>query len=181
MSDPKFKNGEYYGEPEGPRYGLALARMVAHITYLSEVSFEDKFGRKLQQGDRFQYDLEKETEFQVGSYLHYQGKRFVERFDANSYLCLTHAMDYFDLAESYGSLEEALGRTDARFLLSSYTSDWLFPSSQSQELVSALLNRQRNVTYFELESSKGHDAFLLEIDPLQKMIKPFLEQTRAAN
>ena len=181
LSDPKFKNGEYYGEPEGPRYGLALARMVAHITYLSEVSFEDKFGRKLQQGDRFQYDLEKETEFQVGSYLHYQGKRFVERFDANSYLCLTHAMDYFDLAESYGSLEEALGRTDARFLLSSYTSDWLFPSSQSQELVSALLNRQRNVTYVELESSKGHDAFLLEIDPLQKMITPFLEQTRAAD
>ncbi len=181
LSDPKFKNGEYYGEPEGPRYGLALARMVAHITYLSEVSFEDKFGRKLQQGDRFQYDLDKETEFQVGSYLHYQGKRFVERFDANSYLCLTHAMDYFDLAESYNSLEEALGRTDARFLLSSYTSDWLFPSSQSQELVSALLNRQRNVTYVELESSKGHDAFLLEIDPLQKMIRPFLEQTRAAN
>jgi len=180
LSDPMFKNGEYYGEPEGPRYGLALARMVAHITYLSDVSFEDKFGRRLQQGDRLQYSLEKETEFQVGSYLHYQGKRFVERFDANSYLCLTHAMDYFDLAESYGSLEEALGRTDARFLMSSYTSDWLFPSSQSRELVSALLNRQRDVTYVELESSKGHDAFLLEIEPLQKMITPFLEQARVA-
>ncbi|MBI1310431.1 homoserine O-acetyltransferase [bacterium] len=179
LSDPMFKNGEYYGEPEGPRYGLALARMVAHITYLSEVSFEDKFGRRLQQGDRLQYNLEKETEFQVGSYLHYQGKRFVERFDANSYLCLTHAMDYFDLAETYGSLEQALGRTNARFLLSSYTSDWLFPTTQSRELVSALLNRRKDVTFVELESSKGHDAFLLEIEPLQRMIEPFLEQTRA--
>lgn len=178
LSDPQFRNGEYYGEPEGPRYGLALARMVAHITYLSEVSFEDKFGRRLQQGDRLQYDLEKETEFQVGSYLHYQGKRFVERFDANSYLRLTHAMDYFDLAESHQSLEEALGRTDARFLLCSYTSDWLFPTSQSRELVSALLKRRRDVTFAELESSKGHDAFLLEIAPLHRLIEPFLEQTR---
>ncbi len=180
LSDPKFNDGEYYGEPDGPRYGLALARMVAHITYLSEVSFEDKFGRRLQQGESLQYDLEKETEFQVGSYLHYQGKRFVERFDANSYLCLTHAMDYFTLAEAYGSLENALGRTDARFLLSSYTTDWLFTSAQSREIVSALLDCGKEVTYVELESSKGHDAFLLEIDPLQRMIEPFLEQTRAA-
>ncbi|MHC4875428.1 MAG: homoserine O-acetyltransferase MetX [Planctomycetota bacterium] len=181
LSDPKFNNGEYYGLPEGPRYGLALARMVAHITYLSEVSFEDKFGRRLQQGDSLQYDLETETEFQVGSYLHYQGKRFVERFDANSYLCLTHAMDYFNLADAYGSLEEALGRTNARFLLSSYTTDWLFSSAQSREIVSALLNCRKEVTYVELESSKGHDAFLLEIEPLQRMIDPFLEQTRAGH
>jgi homoserine O-acetyltransferase/O-succinyltransferase len=177
FSDPAFKNGDYYDAEEGPRYGLALARMVAHITYLSEVSIQDKFGRRLQHREQLGYNLAEETEFQIGSYLHHQGKRFVERFDANSYLCLTHAMDYFDLAATYGSLREAFSRTTARFLLSSYNSDWLFTTAQSQEIVSALLANRRDVTFVELDSSKGHDAFLLEIEPLEKLVRPLLENT----
>lgn len=173
-ADPHFKQGNYYGE-EGPRYGLALARMVAHITYLSELSIESKFGRRLQHSDKFAYDLQRETEFQIESYLHYQGQSFVERFDANSYLYLTRAMDYFDLAGSYGSLTQALSRTDARFLVTSYNSDWLFPIAQSREIVSALVEARRHVTYLELESNKGHDAFLLEVDQLEELVTPFLE------
>jgi len=178
FADPKFNRGEYYEDEEGPRYGLALARMVAHITYLSDVSIEDKFGRRLQHSSNFKYDLDQETEFQIGSYLHYQGKRFVERFDANSYICLTHAMDYFDLAEEYDSIQQALERSDANFLLASYTSDWLFTTAKSLEIVSALVDGQRNVSFVELESSKGHDAFLLEIEPLVQLVRPLLERTR---
>jgi homoserine O-acetyltransferase len=178
LIDPKYNGGDYYDDEEGPRYGLALARMVAHITYLSEVSIENKFGRRLQTDEQeFSFDLAHETEFQVESYLHYQGKRFVERFDANSYLCLTHAMDYFDLAASFGTLADAFRKTSARFLITSYTSDWLFPTAQSQKLVRALLQAQQDVTFVELESSYGHDAFLLEVEQLDNMITPFLEQT----
>lgn len=175
IADPEFREGRYYGE-EGPRYGLSLARMVAHITYLSEDSIEEKFGRRLQNSDEFAYELLKETEFQIESYLHYQGKRFVERFDANSYLYLTRAMDYFDLAESYGSLTEALGRTKARFLVASYTSDWLFPTSQSKDLVAALIELGRHATYVEFDSPFGHDSFLIELDQLAQLVKPFLAQ-----
>lgn len=175
--DPHFQNGNYYGEEHGPRYGLALARMVAHITYLSEASIEKKFGRRLQHADEFCYDMLRETEFQIESYLHYQGKRFVERFDANSYIYLTKAMDYFDLAESYGSLTEALSRTQARFLVTSYTTDWLFPTSQSEEVVSALVQSGRHVTFLELDSPFGHDSFLIEVDELEELIEPFLRQT----
>ena len=178
LADPKFFGGDYYHDPDGPRYGLALARMVAHITYLSEVSIESKFGRRLQRDEQeLSYDLAHETDFQVESYLHYQGKRFVERFDANSYLCLTHAMDYFDLAAAFGTLADAFKRTAARFLITSYTSDWLFTTAQSRKLVSALLQAKQHVTFVELESSYGHDAFLLEVDHLESMIRPFLEQT----
>lgn len=182
-TDPQFHNGNYYGSDPakygdvGPRAGLALARMVAHITYLSEASIEQKFGRDLQHSDHLAYDLQRETEFKIESYLHYQGKRFIERFDANSYLYLTRAMDYFDLTKSYGSLREALGRTNARFLITSYHTDWLFPSSQSRELVSALLQTDRHVTYLELESVYGHDSFLLEIDQLEELITPLLRET----
>lgn len=177
VTDPNFHNGDYYGHESGPSMGLALARMVAHITYLSEASIEKKFGRHLQHSDHFAYELMRETEFKIESYLHYQGVRFVERFDANSYLYLTRAMDYFDLAEGYGSLPRALGRTDARFLITSYTTDWLFPTIQSKELVTALVASRRHVNYVELKSPYGHDSFLLEVDPLAELLEPFLQQT----
>lgn len=182
-ADPGFKNGDYYGdEPSrygdvGPRFGLALARMVAHITYLSEASIERKFGRDLQHSEHLAYDLQRETEFKIESYLHYQGKRFIERFDANSYLYLTRAMDYFDLAQRYGSLQNALGNTSARFLITSYHTDWLFPSSQSREIVKALVETRRHVTYLELESVFGHDSFLIEIEQLEELMTPLLAES----
>jgi homoserine O-acetyltransferase len=151
--------------------------MLAHITYLSETSIERKFGRDLQHSDQLAYDLLRETEFKIESYLHYQGKRFIERFDANSYLYLTRAMDYFDLSQRYGSLQEALGKTDAKFLITSYNTDWLFPSSQSREIVSALLDTRRHVTYLELESVFGHDSFLLEIKQLEELVNPLLRES----
>jgi len=175
-ADHGFLNGEYY-DSEGPRYGLALARMVAHITYLSEDSIELKFGRRLQDSDRFAFSMQKETEFQIESYLHYQGKRFVQRFDANSYLYLTRMMDYFDLSEGFGSLEAALAQTKARFLVASYDTDWLFPTSQSRELVSALLHVRRHVSFVELRCPFGHDSFLIDIDPLAALVSPFLDRT----
>jgi homoserine O-acetyltransferase/O-succinyltransferase len=178
-ADPQFQAGRYDND-EGPRYGLALARMVAHITYLSQASIEMKFGRRLQDGDAFAYDLLRETEFQIESYLHYQGKRFVERFDANSYLYLTRAMDYFNLADSYGSLQAALGRTDARFLVTSYTTDWLFPTSQSKEIVRALIETGRHVTFVELDSPYGHDSFLIDMESLEALVRPFLRCTYEA-
>lgn len=178
-ADPHYNEGRYYGQQETPRFGLALARMIAHITYLSEQSIESKFGRRLQDSAELTYDLFKETEFQIESYLHYQGKRFVERFDANSYLILTRAMDYFDLVESHGPLSEALGRTDARFLVVSYTTDWLFPTAQSREIVRALLQAGRHVSFAELDSPHGHDAFLIEsqLPMLASLVEPFLQTT----
>ena len=175
LTDPAFAGGRYYGG-DTPRYGLALARMLAHITYLSEESIERKFGRRLQDLDAPTYDLSREVEFQVESYLHYQGKRFIERFDANSYLYLTRAMDYFDLARDRGSLAEALGQTDARFLVASYTTDWLFPTAQSRELVRALLRTGREVSFTEFDSPFGHDAFLIdgELPRLAGVVSRFL-------
>lgn len=180
ITDPNFHGGQFYDKPNGPNVGLALARMVAHITYLSDASIEMKFSRRLQNSDKLSYDMMRQIEFQVESYLHYQGKRFIERFDANSYLYLTRAMDYFDLADAYGSIAKALSRTNARFLVTSYTSDWLFPTSQSKELVRALIEARRHVTFLELESSYGHDAFLIEFEWLEKLVRPFLEQTQQA-
>jgi len=175
-ADPGFSNGEYY-DTEGPRYGLALARMVAHITYLSEDSIELKFGRRLQDSDRFAFSMQKETEFQIESYLHYQGKRFVQRFDANSYLYLTRMMDYFDLSDGFPSLAAALSQSKARFLVASYDTDWLFPTSQSRNLVSALLQVRRHVTFLELRCPFGHDSFLIDLAPLAALVSPFLDRT----
>jgi homoserine O-acetyltransferase len=180
VTDPNFYKGDFYDKPAGPHHGLAIARMLAHITYLSEASIEKKFGRRLQHANQFAYELMHDTEFQIESYLHHQGSRFVERFDANSYLYLTRAMDYFDLAESYGTLEKAFARTDARFLITSYTTDWLFPTVQSRELVNALVGARRHVSFVELTSPYGHDSFLLEVEPLEELLLPFLEQTYLA-
>ena len=135
---------------------------------------------RLQHADEFAYDLQKETEFQIESYLHYQGKRFVERFDANSYIYLTKAMDYFDLAKSYGSVAAALARTEARFLVASYTTDWLFPTSQSREIVSSLVQAGRHATFFELDSPYGHDSFLVEEARQTPMIRDFLSRVHQA-
>lgn len=180
VTDPNYHDGNYANQEKRPRIGLALARMVAHITYLSEDSIEEKFGRRLQHSDSFAYELMRDTEFQIESYLHYQGKRFVERFDANSYLYLTRAMDYFDLAGTYGSLPEAFAKTDARFLVASYTTDWLFPTSQSREVVSALVQARKHVTAVELDSPYGHDSFLIEVEQLEEMLRPFLADAYAA-
>ena len=178
-ADPVFADGNY--DPDDPpRYGLALARMIAHITYLSEDSIELKFGRRLQDSEDLAFDMLKETEFQIESYLHYQGKRFVQRFDANSYLYLTRAMDYFDLAEGFASLSDACERASARFLVVSYDTDWLFPTAQSRELTHALLKVDKHVSFLELACSFGHDSFLIDIDPLAELISPFLDQTRAS-
>jgi homoserine O-acetyltransferase/O-succinyltransferase len=178
MADPNYSNGDYYGGA-GPRNGLALARMVAHITYLSEASIENKFGRRLQDASNFTYDLIKEVEFQVESYLHYQGRRFVDRFDANSYVYLTKAMDFFDLEKSYGSLNSAFAKALARFLVVSYDSDWLYATPQSKEIVQSLVSTGKHVSSIELHSTKGHDAFLIDIEPLEAMVRPFLERTLA--
>lgn len=175
-ADQGFENGRYY-DKDGPRYGLALARMVAHITYLSEDSIELKFGRRLQDAGGFAFEMQKETEFQIESYLHYQGKRFVQRFDANSYLYLTRAMDYFDLSGEHQTLADAVRDVQARFLVASYDTDWLFPTSQSRELVSALLREGKHVSFVELECPYGHDSFLIDLGPLTSLISPFLAQT----
>ena len=181
-ADPNFNEGRYYGQAQAPRFGLALARMIAHITYLSEESIEKKFGRRLQDSAEFTYDLLKETEFEIESYLHYQGQRFVERFDANSYLLLSRAMDYFDLVETHGPMADALAKTDARFLIVSYTTDWLFPTPQSREIVRALLDAGKHVSFAELESPHGHDAFLIDsqLPMLAELVEPFLRTTHAS-
>lgn len=179
ITDPCFHNGNYYGQAETPRFGLALARMIAHITYLSEQSIEHKFGRRLQGSAELAYDLLKETEFQIESYLDHQGKRFVDRFDANSYLVLTRVMDYFDLEATHGPLTECLGRTAARFLVVSYADDWLFPTAHSEAIVRALIEAGRDVSFIELPGGHGHDSFLIDslYPELQRLVEPFLDAT----
>ena len=177
MADPRFADGRYYAEDEKPDFGLALARMIAHITYLSEKSIETKFGRRRQTGSEPSYKVSQEIEFQIESYLHYQGRRFVERFDANSYLLLTRAMDYFDLLDR-GSLADTLGRSGGRFFIGSYDTDWLFPPWQSEEIVRDLLASGRDVTYSAFTSPFGHDAFLLEVSDLEEVLIPFLQNVR---
>ena len=171
-NDPGWMEGRYYGTP-GPVQGLAIARMIGHITYLSEPSLDTRFGRKLQSADRLCFDFS--AEFALESYLKYQGQRFTERFDANSYLYISKAMDYFDIERSYGPLEEAFSAVEAKTLVISYTSDWLFPTAQSREIVRALMSNQKDVSFIEIESPYGHDAFLVELEQLQNIIVPFLK------
>jgi homoserine O-acetyltransferase len=171
QSDAHWKDGNYSDEDQ--QKGLSIARMLAHITYLSDESMYNKFGRQLQDSASYSFDFKRD--FAVESYLEYQGQRFTERFDANSYLYITRANDYFDIsARADGDLAKALEPAKCRFLVVSFSSDWLFPAAQSVDLVKALLKNRSEVSYCDVKSSYGHDAFLLEVDTLGKMICDFL-------
>lgn len=172
LTDPDFANGHYYDAPAQPDVGLGIARMIGHITYLSDDSMRAKFGRRLV--DRSDYRYEFVHEFEVESYLAHQGRSFVDRFDANTYLYMTKAMDYFDLAVEADSLAAALSETRARWLVLSFSSDWLFPTASSLELVRALQVVGAEVSYAEITSPYGHDAFLLEPERQHAYIAPFL-------
>ena len=173
MSDPHWHKGAYYETGNIPRQGLSIARMIGHITYLSDESMRQKFGRRLQAREDFNFDFA--DQFQVESYLEYQGDRFVERFDANSYIYLSKAVDYYDFASRYGSVDESVSRALCSFLVISYSSDWLFPPSQVKELVYAMMKHGKDVSYTELDSPYGHDSFLLETDRQEIIISSFLQ------
>ncbi|HWQ54863.1 MAG TPA: homoserine O-acetyltransferase [Bryobacteraceae bacterium] len=174
MSDPDWNEGDYYGG-KPPARGLAVARMVGHITYMSDDSMREKFGRRLRGREDFGYGFD--VDFEVESYLRYRGSEFVSRFDANSYLYITKAMDYFDLTNGKKSLATAFEPITARFLVISFTSDWLYPSYQSQETVRALRSRNVDVAYCELPSNYGHDAFLVDVAEQTDLIRGFLAST----
>ncbi len=173
MADPDWCGGNYYAQGKLPKNGLAVARMAAHITYLSEDALHKKFGRTLQ--NRSQRTFSFDADFQVESYLRHQGSTFVDRFDANSYLYITRAMDYFDLAAEHGDvLANAFRGTKTRFCVVSFTSDWLYPTRESREIVQALNAVAANVSFVEIESNKGHDAFLLDEPEFFATIRGFL-------
>jgi homoserine O-acetyltransferase len=178
MADPDWCNGDYWRYGKTPTRGLAVARMAAHITYLSEDALQLKFGRNLQDRDRRTFSFD--ADFQIESYLRHQGQTFVDRFDANSYLYITRAMDYFDLAAEHGDvLANAFGGTATRFCVVSFTSDWLYPTSESKEIVQALNAVAANVSFVEIESDKGHDAFLLEEPELFDCVRGFVNAAAA--
>ncbi|PPC84531.1 MAG: homoserine O-acetyltransferase [Hyphomicrobium sp.] len=173
MADPDWAGGNYYAVGKTPRNGLAVARMAAHITYLSEDALQRKFGRSLQDSSELTFSFR--ADFQVESYLRHQGSTFVERFDANSYLYITRAMDYFDLREGHGNvLANAFTGTKTRFCVVSFTSDWLYPTRESRAIVQALNAVAANVSFVEIDSNKGHDAFLLEEPTFFATIRGFL-------
>jgi homoserine O-acetyltransferase len=179
MADPEWRHGRYFADGTNPRRGLAVARMAAHITYMSDVALHRKFGRRLQDRDlpTFSFD----ADFEVESYLRHQGSSFVERFDANSYLYLTRAMDYFDLAADHdGVLAHAFRGTRTRFCVVSFTSDWLFPTSDSRAIVHALNAGGARVSFAEIATDKGHDAFLLDVPEYWDITRGFLESAAAA-
>jgi homoserine O-acetyltransferase/O-succinyltransferase len=179
MADPDWRHGRYLIEGTQPRRGLAVARMAAHITYLSDAALHRKFGRKFQ--DRSMPTFSFDADFEVESYLRYQGSTFVERFDANSYLYLTRAMDYFDLAGDYdGVLAKAFKGTRTRFCVVSFTSDWLFPTPESRAIVHALNAGSARVSFAEIVTDKGHDAFLLDEPELFTIVRAFLSSAGKA-
>jgi homoserine O-acetyltransferase len=173
--DPGWHKGNYLDRSEVPANGLAVARMLAHITYLSEESMHKKFGRKLRQSSEESGFI---SDFEVGSYLRYQGENFIRRFDANSYLYITKAIDHFDLAEEFGSLENAFEDVKSKFLILSFTSDWLFSTSQSGEIVRALNVNRKDVSFCEISSSYGHDAFLLPNPVMERLVAGFLNNLK---
>ena len=174
MADPDWREGNYLRHGSVPTRGLAVARMAAHITYLSDSALHRKFGRRLQGRDALSFGFD--ADFQVESYLRHQGSAFVERFDANSYLYITRAMDYFDIAAEHGgALSKAFAGTGVRFCLFSFTSDWLFPTQESREVVRALNAVAANVSFVEVETDKGHDAFLLDEPEFATTLRGFLD------
>jgi homoserine O-acetyltransferase/O-succinyltransferase len=174
MADPDWDGGNYYGKTP-PARGLSVARMVGHITYMSDESMREKFGRRLREKEKYGFDFS--IEFEVESYLRYRGSQFVSRFDANSYLYITKAMDYFDLTNGHDSLARAFESGRTRFLVISFTSDWLYPSYQSLEIVNSLRSRNRDVAYCELPSNYGHDAFLVDVAEQTEVVRGFLART----
>ena len=173
MADPNWQDGAYYGTGKAPDAGLAVARMAAHVTYLSEESLTEKFGRRLQ--DRQSKSFGFDADFQIESYLRYQGISFINRFDANSYLYITRAMSYFDLAEEHGGrLADAFADTKARFCVVSFDTDWLYPTEQSRRLVHALSATGAAVSFVELAAPFGHDSFLLDVPALDRVVTGFL-------
>lgn len=180
MTDPNWNNGDYYAGPK-PDIGLAVARMIGHITYLSDESMRLKFGRRLQDKSDFSFNFD--ADFQVESYLRYQGAKFVDRFDANSFLYITKAADYFDLEKQHGSgsTVKAFSKTGAKFLVVSFTSDWLYPTYQSKSMVKAMKKNGLDVSFCEIAAQWGHDAFLLPSERLTLLLRSFLESTYSEN
>ncbi|MEM7425219.1 MAG: homoserine O-acetyltransferase [Pseudomonadota bacterium] len=173
LADPEWHGGDYRERDTTPHKGLAVARMAAHITYLSEAALHRKFGRNLQDRDAVTFGFD--ADFQVESYLRYQGSTFVDRFDANSYLYLTRAMDYFDLAADFdGNITNAFANTKTRYCIVSFTSDWLFPTSENRMIVRALNGVAADVSFVEIETDKGHDSFLLDVPELFEAVEGFL-------
>ena len=174
MADPDWCSGDYQSQDNSPHRGLSVARMAAHITYLSEAALTRKFGRQLQDRDRVTYGFD--ADFQVESYLRHQGITFIDRFDANSYLYITRAMDYFDIAERYDNvLASAFRGTPVRFCVISFSSDWLYPTRENREIVHALNAAGANVSFVEIDTDKGHDAFLLDEPDFHRVLSGFLE------
>jgi len=173
MADHNWSNGFYEENKKLPDKGLAVARMAAHITYLSKKGLQEKFGRKLQERDDLKFGFD--ADFQIESYLRYQGSVFVDRFDANSYLYITRAMDYFDLTKQFGgNLSKAFEKSDTRFFIISFTSDWLYPTIENREIVIALNAVGKDVGFVEIKSDKGHDSFLLDVPDFLNTVKNFL-------
>ena len=176
MADVNWQKGFYGDQNINPDKGLSVARMAAHITYLSKKGLQEKFGRKLQDRDSLKFGFE--ADFQIESYLRYQGSVFVDRFDANSYLYITRAMDYFDLVKQFdGNLSNAFKNTKAKFFVISFTSDWLYPTQENKDIVIALNAIGADVGFVEIESDKGHDSFLLDVPDFLKTLKNFLDKS----
>jgi homoserine O-acetyltransferase len=176
VTDPDFHGGHFYDHGVVPRRGLRIARMIGHITYLSDDVMNEKFGRQLRNGMDLSYTTQ-DIEFQIESYLRYQGDKFSEYFDANTYLLITRALDYFDPAKrTNGNLTKALAAARAKFLLVSFTTDWRFSHARSREIVKALLDNRRDVSYAEIDAPHGHDAFLLEDPRYLAVVRSYFER-----
>ena len=177
-TDPDFHGGHFYAHGVVPKRGLRIARMLGHITYLSDDVMNTKFGRMLQAGESFKYSTQ-EIEFQIESYLRYQGDKFSEYFDANTYLLITRALDYFDPASAFqGQLTQALAQASAQFLLVSFTTDWRFAPARSREMVQALVANKRQVSYAEIDAPHGHDAFLLDDPRYLSLVRAYFDRIK---